>query len=243
MKKILLVLVAVVSSLSLSAQQDTNKTSTTIPNTNTQRLISPHHFTMSLGYGFMFKNDHDAILENYYSNSSHSSKMRHGINYEFAYDYNFHKNMACGLVFNMYNSFDSYYLDNNAMESSSDDKWIFFVGPSFMGHTNMLDSHWSLFAKATVGLMKFHNAQRVVSLNGQDNSYNSSSATYKRYLLGYGLSVGANYYINEFFSLEGSIGYMGGTAGKLKEADQTHKLSEKENLSRLNVLIGLKVKL
>ncbi len=200
---------------------------------------SPHHFTMSLGYGFSLSSKHDALFTNYNTNDSHKKKMRHGINYEFDYDYNFHHNMAIGAIFSMYNSYDSYYANSTIESSSSDDRWLFYVGPSFMAHTNMLDDHFSLFARATVGLMNFRNSQRA--LNAAATSVNST--TYKRYTFGYGVMAGADYYINKYLSVEGSVGYLSGQISKVKDNDTSYELDEDEKLGRLNINIGIKVKL
>lgn len=204
-----------------------------------QWKVSPHHFTMSLGYGFSLSSEHDALFTNYNAEDSHNKKMRHGINYELDYDYNFHQNMAFGVFFSMYNSFDSYYANSTIESSCSDDRWLFYVGPSFMAHTDMLDNHWSLFARATVGLMNFRNSQRALNAAGTD----VSSTTYKRYTLGYGLMAGADYYINKYLSVEGSLGWLSGQISKMKDNDNTYELNDNEKLGRLNINIGIKVKL
>ena len=239
MKKILVALVALCFTFGVKAQ-DNNA------DTLKQPILSPHHFTMSLGYGFSLSDKHDALFLNYNSDDSHNSKMRHGINYRFDYDYNFDKNLAFGIIFNMYNSFDSYYVGGYEESSASDDRWLFYVGPSFIAHTNMLDEHWSLFAKATVGLMNFRNAQRTISevtTGSGTTPFIEGSTTYKRYTFGYGLTAGADYYINQYFSIDASISYLGGSVSKVKDASQTYELDDNENLSRLNINVGVKIKL
>ncbi|MBR1774377.1 MAG: hypothetical protein IJ759_02525 [Bacteroidales bacterium] len=253
MKKILVALAAVVCALTLNAQENNqtkscnnNEKSCCSETKSCCKKVSPHHFTMSLGYGFSLSEDHDALLLNYNSDSDHNSKMRHGIDYRFDYDYNFHKNFAAGAVFNMYNSFDSYYAGDKSLGSSSDDRWLFYVGPSFTAHTDLIKEHYTLFAKATAGYLNFRNAQRAL-VNTTDAYGNQTttiaSTTYKRATFGYGLSLGMSYLLSKYFSIDCSLGYLGGSVSKLKAADNTFDLDENENLSRINLNVGVKIKL
>ncbi len=250
MKKILVAIAAVVCALNLNAQnQQGCKNQQNCQNDSTKTnccMTSSHHFTMSLGYGFSLSGDHDNLLQNYNTVENHNSKMRHGIDYRLDYEYNFHKNFAAGVVFNMYNAFDSYYEGDKMLGSSSDDRWIFFVGPSFMAHTNVISERYVFFAKATAGLMNFRNVQRCL-VNSTDLLGNPSQSmvgtTYKRYTFGYGLSAGASYIFNKYLSLDCSIGYMGGSVSKVKANDKTFELDENEDLSRLNINVGIKIKL
>ncbi len=253
MKKFLVAIASVVCVFSLNAQKDnqpkcdndTKKTCCIKQKTCCQQK-SYHHFTMSLGYGFSLSDKHDATFVNYNASTTHNSTMRHGVDLKLDYDYNFHKNMAWGVVFNMYNAFDSYYAGDKNIGTSSDDRWLFYVGPSYMAHTNMIKGHWSFFAKATLGFLNFRNAQRsLVSAPNQMGILTDQiiSTTYKRFTLGYGISLGASYYLNKYFSIDGSIGYLGGSVSKVKSADNTIDLNDNENLSRLNLNVGVKIKL
>lgn len=246
MKKLLVALATVVCAFTINAQESNTMVSKTDTNTSCQNKTSnccfkqsPHHFTMSLGYGFCLSDKHDVILANYNASETHRSSMRHGVDYRFDYDYNFHNNFAAGLVFNMYNSFDSYYAGDEEIGTNSDDRWLFYVGPSFTAHTNMVKDHYIFFAKATVGYLNFRNAQRSLSADGSQ----ILSTTYSRGTFGYGLSAGVSYYINKYISLDCSLGYMGGEVSKLKTAQETFDLEENENLSRLNINVGVKIKL
>lgn len=245
MKNILIVTAALMIAFGANAQQgsfsekDSNCCSEQKNSLETERLSSPHHFTMNMGYGFSLSGNHDALFVNYNFDNSHKNKMRHGINFEFDYDYNFHSNMAFGGFFSMYNSYDSYYANNISTSSCSDNRWIFYVAPSFLVHTDRIAEHWNFFARATVGLMNFRNSQRA--LNSTLTDVNSN--TFKRYTIGYSLQMGASYYINKYFSIDGSIGYLGGRVSKVKDNTQKYELSTNETLSRINVNVGVKIKL
>ena len=253
MKKISVVLALISCVFTLNAQENNqtkscnNESQSCCNNTaSCCTKTSPHHFTMSLGYGFSLSEDHDAILLNYNSNDNHNSKMRHGIDYRFDYDYNFHKNFAAGAVFNMYNAFDSYYEGDKSFGTSSDDRWLFYVGPSFSAHTDLIKGHYTLSAKVTAGYLNFRNAQRALvnTVDAYGNlGYTIASTTYKRAPFGYGLNLGMSYLINKFFSLDCSLGYLGGSVSKLKTTDNTFDLDENENLSRININVGVKIKL
>lgn len=253
MKKILVAVATIVCTFVLNAQENnrTNSCNDTIKircNTSNTcfEIRNLHHFTISLGYGFSLSNDHDATLINYKSNSNHNSSMRHGIDYRFDYDYDFQKNMMFGAIFNMYNSFDSYYINSKSVGSSSDDRWVFYVGPSFGIHTDVVKEHYTFFAKATAGFINFRNAQRtLVSSTGPTGVITDQiiSTTYKKFTLGYGVFVGMSYYCNQYFSIDGMIGYLGGNINKLKTTDTSIDLNKSENLSRLNINVGIKVKL
>ncbi|MBO6118401.1 MAG: hypothetical protein J6P44_07665 [Bacteroidales bacterium] len=253
MKKFIVALAVLVCALNVTAQQNNqtnqcNKEDKSCCNSEKQccKNTSPHHFTMSLGYGLSLSGDHDALLQNYNSDDSHNSKMKHGIDYRFDYDFKFHKNFAAGLVFNMYNSFDSYYAGDKDLGTSSDDRWLFYVGPSFTAYTDMINQHWTLFAKATAGYLNFRNAERAL-VNAVTQSGTTAlqivSTTYKRATFGYGLSIGASYFINNYFSIDCSLGYLGGSVSKFKAADETFDLVDNENLSRININVGIKIKL
>jgi len=246
MKKLLVALATVVCAFTINAQESNMMVSNGDTNTSCKNKTSncclkqsPHHFTMSLGYGFCLSDKHDVLLKNYNASNSHNSTMRHGVDYRFDYDYNFHNNFTVGFVLNMYNSFDSYYAGRKDLGTNSDDRWLFYIGPSFTARTNIIKEHYTLFAKATVGYMNFRNAQRSLANDGSQ----INSTTYSRATVGYGLSAGVSYYINKYISLDCFAGYLGGEVSKLKTAQQTLDLNENENLSRLNINIGVKIKL
>ena len=252
MKKFLVALATVVCAVTLNAQQD-NQTQTCNKKDKTcfkeEELCCKdqtlHHFTMSLGYGFSLSNEHDATFVNYNASESHNSSMRHSIDYRFDYDFNFHKNMSFGAVFNMCNAFDSYYAGDKTVGSSSDDRWLFYVGPSFAAHTDLIKEHWTFFAKATAGFLNFRNAQRelISTMGPTGETEQIKSTTFKRYTLGYGINLGASYSLNRYLSVDGFIGYTGGNVSKLKTADATIDLDDNENLSRLSLNVGIKIKL
>ncbi|MDO5760907.1 MAG: outer membrane beta-barrel protein, partial [Bacteroidota bacterium] len=186
---------------------------------------------------FTLSDKHDLETFSNYKRSDHTRHMRHGISYELDYDYNFHKNFAFGIVFSMYNAFDSYYKDATHEETLSDDKYIFYIGPSFLAHTNLIDHKWYLYGRATIGYMNFRNAVRT--LKGSS----SVSDTYKRGTFGYGLELGAEYVCNRYLSLNGQINFMGGSIDKVKGNETEIDLSETENLTRLGLALGVKIKL
>lgn len=207
---------------------------------------TPHHFTMTIGYGYMLSDSQNKDVFTLYQKDHHARHMHHGINYEFDYDYNFHKNMAFGFVASMYNAFDSFYKDANHDETFSDDRYIFYVGPSFLAHTDVIKEKWSLYARATFGFMNFRNAMRtqvpVTSATGA-TTMTSTSFTYKRATFGYGLEIGAEYILSRYISLDGQIHFMGGSIKKVSDSENKTELNEREDLSRLGIALGVKIKL
>ncbi|MBQ7984285.1 MAG: hypothetical protein IJ250_01455 [Bacteroidales bacterium] len=239
MKKILIALSVIVCAFSLNAQNTDSENVKNHAACNKVCCGNVHNFTMSLGYGFALSGDHDALLLNYNSDDSHNSKMRHGINYRFDYDYKFHRNFKAGAVFNMYNSFDSYYAADKSVGTSSDDRWLFYAGLSFSANTDVIKEHYTLFAKATMGYMNFRNAQRAYI----ETASQVAGTTYKKAALGYGIAAGASYSFNQYFSLDCFLDYMGASVSKLKTNDATFDLDKNENLSRINLNVGVRLKL
>ncbi|MBQ9312548.1 MAG: outer membrane beta-barrel protein [Bacteroidales bacterium] len=214
MKKTLLIVALCVATLFVKAQNQ-------------------HHFSMSIGYGYMLSDIENTTPFANYANESHQRRMHNGINYELDYDWGFHQNFSLGAVFSMYNAFDSYYPNSSANETRSDDIYIFYVGPSFLAHTDWIKEHWNLYARATVGYMNFRNAMR-----------GTANLTFKRPTFGYGIEAGCEYLLSKYFSLVGQVSYMGGSVSKVKDgADNKYELGDSENISRLNISLGVKVKL
>lgn len=235
MKKIFLIISLCLATTGLFAQntEETHKCNHNNGTCCQAYKASRHHFTMTLGYGYLFGDTENTDLFINYANESHQRRMHNGINFELDYDYNFHKNFAAGVVFSMYNSFDSYYPSSTATETYSDDKYLFYVGPSFLAHTDLMKDKWTVYGRATVGFMNFRNAIR-----------NVGAITYKRGTFGYGIEAGCDYLVNKYFSVIGQVSYMGGSISKVKNgADQEFELNETEDLSRLNVSVGVKIKL
>lgn len=220
MKKTLLLITFTMLTFGLFAQKDSS-------------IVNPHHFSMKIGYGFMPNTSHNDIFVNLNANNDHNNKVRNGINYEFNYDYNFNKNYAWGLNFSMFNAFDSYMPTDSAKSSFSDDRYVFYAGPTFLIHSNLIDNHYTLYARATAGYMGFRNSMRY-----------SGSKTLKGSCLGYGVNGGIDYIINDYISFVGEVSYLGGVCKKVKDNDKTYDLDNtKENLSRFNFSVGVKIKL
>ncbi len=207
---------------------------------------NPHHFTTTIGYGYMLSDSQNKDVFTLYKKEHHARHMHHGMNFELDYDYNFHSNLAFGFVASMYNAFDSFYKDANHDETFSDDRYLFYVGPSFLAHTNVIKDKWSLYARATVGFMNFRNAMRTevptTSATGA-TAMTSTSFTYKRATLGYGLELGAEYIINKYISLDGQIHFIGGSIKKVSDSENKTELNKREDLSRLGISAGVKIKL
>lgn len=237
MKRVFLAIAILFCCVYSYAQDTTNSEKKCEKHCKNHYKQSPHHFTMTIGYGFMLSDKHDTEVFTNFKRSDHARHMRHGINYELDYDYNFHNNFAFGLVFSMYNAFDSYYKDKTHEETFSDDRYMFYVGPSFLAHTNLIDQKWYLYARATFGFMNFRNAVRTLEGTA------STSYTLNKSTFGYGLDLGAEYVINRYLSLDGQLHFMGGNVSKVSENDTKIELSDSENLSRLGIALGMKIKL
>lgn len=241
-KTCLLIALFLLGGLSLMAQQDNREKQHCDNKCAKSCKTNPHDFTATIGYGFMFGDSHDKDVFVNYRRDDHARHMRHGINYEFDYDYNFHKNFAFGAVFSMYNTFDSYYPTTTAVETASDDKYLFYVGPSFLAHLDQIADKWTFYARATVGLMNFRNAVRAPLIVDADGT-TDPSGTFKRMAFGYGLELGADYSLGKYVSLIGQVTYKGASIEKVKNGDEKFELSDNENLSHLTVSVGAKIKL
>ncbi|MBR1768881.1 MAG: hypothetical protein IJ748_00290 [Bacteroidales bacterium] len=246
MKKIFFVLALISLCAGLQAQENQKEEKKCVSDCCTAYKQSLHHFTLNIGYGFMLSDSHDTDVFEHYLRSDHARHMRHGINYEFDYDYNFHKNFSLGFVASMYNAFDSFYYEQDSEETFSDDRYVFYVGPSFLAHTNLVDNKWIFYGRATIGFANFRNATRtqVLAMNQLGvMAPTSTSFTYKRATLGYGLEIGSEYILSKYLSLNAQLSFMGGSISKVKEGDDKTELSENESLSRLGISAGVKIKL
>lgn len=205
-----------------------------------QGKFERHNFSMNAGYSFKPGEQHPKEFVNMFDNSEQSSRMKHGYELEFDYDYRFHELFSFGFKASMFGSvhgFDKEVLDvaSGKMTNKyySDDMKIFYIGPSFKFQLPTIAEHYDLWCRATLGYMKMQNTDKA-----------DLSATYTGSSFGYGLGIGADYKITRFISIGLSASFLSGNVSTLHIGEDKIDISDyEESLSRFNVNIGVRIRL
>lgn len=222
MKKIILALAILLIGSSLSAQEKYDK----------------HIFSMSTGYAFRLADSHPSQLINTVDNPEHVDRMRHCLHFGFNYDYKFTNYLAAGLKASMlmgFHSFEKEIASQNGTTTKlySDDINIFYVGPTFKAQLPTIAEKIDLWTRASLGYMK----TRITDKTEASNIYSGDC-------LGYGLELGIDYLISKHIGIGFNIEYLGGQVNTFKSAEDEIDISENpENLSRLNIQLGVVIKL
>lgn len=223
MKKTLLLLVSALLTLPMFAQNDFNK----------------HNFSMNAGYAFKFADNHPEQFTNMVSNSDHAKKMKHGYNFDFAYDYRFHQWLSVGFEASMFGAvhgFDSLMPSPSGTENQvycTDDMNIFYVGPSFKVQLPTIAERFDIWARVTAGYMNMRNTDK----SNVSNTYSGNS-------FGYGIGCGLDYAFNEYIGMGFTASFLQGSVSTLKLGEDKIDISEnKESLSRMNFTIGVRIRL
>lgn len=223
MKRIVLLLCLVVSGFPLFAQTDFER----------------HNFSMNAGYAYKFASDHTYVFGNM-TDKSHSDGLKHGYELEFDYDYRFHKYFSVGFKASMANFLHSFDADIIASDGSvgnavscSDDMNLFYVGPTFKFQLPTMAERYDVWARATVGYMNMRNTSKQVQSN-----------TYQGDCFAYGLGIGVDYILTRFISVGLSADFLGGNISALDAGDDSFDISsDKENIGRMNIAFGVRIRL
>jgi len=210
-------------------------------------LLAQHNFFMNTGYSRRLSDSPNELFVNQKSDKDHRNTLKNGLNLNFAYDYTLKSYLAVGFRTNMFGSFDS-YTDNqtspNTPLTCSDDEYVFYIGPCARYIFKPIADKWTMSLRGTLGLMLLQNSQTSPSYNTTSKAYTTATTTYSGNCFSWGIDAMADYSINSWLSLNGSLGFMSGSIGKLKAVDQSFKLNNgNENLSRIDLAIGVSIKL
>ncbi|MGM9820187.1 MAG: outer membrane beta-barrel protein [Candidatus Onthomorpha sp.] len=223
MKKTLLLLASVLLTLPMFAQNDFNR----------------HNFSMNAGYAFKFADNHPEQFTNMVINSDHAKKMKHGYNFDFAYDYRFHQWLSVGFEASMFGAvhgFDSLMPSPSGTENQvycTDDMNIFYVGPSFKVQLPTIAERFDIWARVTAGYMNM----RITDKSNVSNTYSGNS-------FGYGIGCGLDYAFNEYIGMGFTASFLQGSVSTLKLGEDKIDISEnKESLGRINFTIGVRIRL
>lgn len=217
MKKIFLLAVAVFTSLSLTAQD-----------------YEKHNFSMKVGYAHSFSDTHPTQLTNTIDNPDQVNRMKHDVHFGFDYDYRFSKYFSAGLKTSMLVGFHSFEtVVNQDTVLYSDDRNIFYVGPSFKAQLPTIADKFDIWAKASLGYMKTRITDKT-----------ASSAIYSGDCLGYGFEAGIDYSFSKHIGIGFNIEYLAGKVNTFKSGEDEIDISQTpENLGRLNLSLGVVIKL
>ena len=217
MKKVLFIAVAVFLGLNLTAQN-----------------YEKHNFSMKAGYAHSFSESHPTQLTNTIDNPDQVKRMKHDVHFEFDYDYRFSKYFSAGMKASMlvgFHSFDKVVGSDTVLYS--EDKNVFYVGPSFKAQLPTIAEKIDIWAKASLGYMKTRLTDKA-----------AMSAIYSGDCLGYGFEAGVDYLFSDHIGIGFNVEYLAGKVKTFKTAEDEIDISQTpENLGRLNLSLGVVIKL
>lgn len=217
MKKVLFIAVAVFLGLNLTAQN-----------------YEKHNFSMKAGYAHSFSKSHPTQLTNTIDNPDQVKRMKHDVHFEFDYDYRFSKYFSAGMKASMlvgFHSFDKVVGSDTVLYS--DDKNVFYVGPSFKAQLPTIAEKFDIWAKASLGYMKTRLTDKA-----------AMSAIYSGDCLGYGFEAGVDYLFSDHIGIGFNVEYLAGKVKTFKSGEDEIDISQTpENLGRLNLSLGVVIKL
>lgn len=233
----ILVFAFILSSLIVNAQEiQENK-----------KPITPHNFSMDLGYSYRLSAEPNELFNNQTYSSDYYSTLRNGFQINFAYDYSFKENFAFGFktsAFTSYNALSSEaeILGNSGVEHK-DDMYILYIGPSFKYITPVFSEKYLFYARATIGYMSLRNSETKSVFNSSNGQTSPLSSVYTGGCFGWGLDTGLDYIFNDFLSLGFNLGLLGGNVNKLNLGEDTYNLDHSESLYRLDLSVGVRIRL
>ncbi|HHT03575.1 MAG TPA: hypothetical protein GX005_04545 [Bacteroidales bacterium] len=224
------------STLMVNAQEKTENNSQT----------KKHNFSMDLGYSYRLSAEPNELFQNQTYNSDHYSKLRHGFQINFAYDYAFKPSLAFGFKTSAFTSGNSLSSDADLLANSGvnvkDDMYIFYVGPSFKYIFPIFSDRYNFYARATIGYMSLRNSEIKVGISPTLTSI-SQSSVYTGHNFGWGIDGGIDYSINDFLSVGFNAGLLGANINKLTVGEDKQTLKHSESLYRLDFSLGVRIKL
>ncbi|MEE1112997.1 MAG: outer membrane beta-barrel protein [Bacteroidales bacterium] len=217
MKKVLFIAVAVFLGFNLTAQN-----------------YEKHNFSMKAGYGLSFSETHPTQLTNTVDNPEQVKRMKHDVHFGFDYDYRFSTLFSAGMKASMLIGFHSFEQEvNGSTKLYSDDKNVFYVGPSFKAQLPTIAEKFDLWAKASLGYMKARITDKT-----------ETSAIYSGDCLGYGIEAGVDYLFSKHIGIGFNLEYLAGKINTFTSGEDEIDISQTpENLGRLNISLGVVIKL
>jgi hypothetical protein len=110
---------------------------------------------------------------------------------------------------------------------------VLFIGPAVYNHQRLVNSHVSLTASASVGVLQFMDNQKIEYII----SANSVSEDLKDRTLGIGVHLGLEYPVARSLSLSGSVGFIFGTLPKQQAEGNLYQ--DRISLNRMDFTFGL----
>jgi hypothetical protein len=217
MKKVLFIAVAVFLGFNLTAQN-----------------YEKHNFSMKAGYGLSFSESHPTQLTNTIDNPDQVKRMKHDVHFGFDYDYRFSTLFSAGMKASMLIGFHSFEQEvNGSTKLYSDDKNVFYLGPSFKAQLPTIAEKFDLWAKASLGYMKARITDKT-----------EASAIYSGDCLGYGIEAGVDYLFSKHIGIGFNLEYLAGKINTFTSGEDEIDISQTpENLGRLNISLGVVIKL
>lgn len=217
MKKVLFIAVAVFLGFNLTAQN-----------------YEKHNFSMKAGYGLSFSETHPTQLVNTIDNPDQVKRMKHDVHFGFDYDYRFSTLFSAGMKASMLIGFHSFEQEvNGSTKLYSDDKNVFYLGPSFKAQLPTIAEKFDLWAKASLGYMKARITDKT-----------EASAIYSGDCLGYGIEAGVDYLFSKHIGIGFNLEYLAGKINTFTSGEDEIDISQTpENLGRLNISLGVVIKL
>lgn len=222
MKKHLLLFTMILIGFALSAQEKYDK----------------HIFSMNMGFAKLFTKSHSELLINTIDNQEQVERMQNNLHLGFNYDYRLCKYVAVGAKASAligFHSFEKEVTSQNQTTTKlySDDINVFYVAPSIKGQLPTIAEKFDLWARLSLGYMN----TRIT-----DKAENSS--IYSGNCLGYGFELGVDYLFSQHIGISLDVEYLGGEVNTFKTAEEEIDISSNpENLSRLNLSLGVVIKL
>ena len=160
--------------------------------------------------------------------------MKHDVHFGFDYDYRFSTLFSAGMKASMLIGFHSFEQEvNGSTKLYSDDKNVFYIGPSFKAQLPTIAEKFNLWAKASLGYMKARITDKT-----------EASAIYSGDCLGYGIEAGVDYLFSKHIGIGFNLEYLAGKINTFTSGEDEIDISQTpENLGRLNISLGVVIKL
>ncbi len=203
--------------------------------------INYHEFELNIGYSYRLFSEVNELFVNQNQFTDHNNSLKHGLQISFTYDYLIKPYLGLGFKTSAFNSAQTTYSAKDSMDIK-DDIYMFYAGPSVKYIFPTFSNNWSINIRATAGYLSFRNSSQIPALS-QSGTVVPASLTYKGATIGYGLDLGLDYKINSFTSVGCNAGFFGGNLSKLTLGEDKITLNNKENLNRLDITIGVRIRL
>ena len=203
-----------------------------------QEKYDKHIFSMNMGFAKLFTKTHSELLINTIDNQEQVERMQNNLHLGFNYDYRLCKYVSVGAKASAligFHSFEKEVTSQNQTTTKlySDDINVFYVAPSIKGQLPTIAEKFDIWAKASLGYMKTRITDKA-----------ETPAIYSGDCLGYGFEAGVDYLFSDHIGIGFNVEYLAGKVKTFKSGEEEIDISQTpENLSRLNISLGVVIKL